>query len=216
MSGAAKKQEDIEIFANHCVFVLSIYHHLRVLYEASSADDHARLQQTASIFFSDLHQMLVEYVVLQACKITDPAKDNRNNENHTVPFLLDYYGLRSDAAVGPQLTALETSVLDFRKKIVPARNKLIGHADRAAILAGKPLGETQPGDWDQFWSDLDQLVNLVHQKIMGSEMRLSQVAMISDADGLLRALQSAAHFETLLGDANPAIAQKAAALAFGA
>jgi len=216
MSAIGKKQEDIEVFANHCVFVLSIYHHLRLIYETSSADDHARLHKAASIFFGDLHQMLVEYVVLQACKITDPAKDIRNNENHTVSFLLDHYGLRGDAALGPQLLALEKSILDFRKKILPARNKFISHADRDAILAGAPLGATGPGDWNQFWADLDQMVNLIHQKIIGTEMKLSDVAIISDADGLLKALQSAAHFESLLGDANPVVSQRAAALAHGA
>ena len=42
----------------------------------------------------------------------------------------------------------------FRKKVVIARNQLIGHLDRKAVLAGVPLGAADEGEWNQFWLDL--------------------------------------------------------------
>ena len=35
--------------------------------------------------------MFVEYMILQVCKITDPAQDFRKNDNHTIAFLLKNY-----------------------------------------------------------------------------------------------------------------------------
>jgi hypothetical protein len=36
----------------------------------------------------DLNRVLNEYIILQVCKLTDPAHDIRNNDNHTIAFLL--------------------------------------------------------------------------------------------------------------------------------
>jgi hypothetical protein len=61
----------------------SIYLHARILFEAS-AEDTARMSRAAPTFFGDLNKMFVEYMILQVCKITDPARDFRKNDNHTV------------------------------------------------------------------------------------------------------------------------------------
>ena len=76
----------------------------------------------------------------------------------------------------------------FRKKIEPARHKLISHLDRAAILAGCPLGAATDAEWNQFWLDLQDFICIVHRKIMGSPFYLNGVAGLSDAGDLLKAL----------------------------
>src|SRR5262249_59306473 len=81
---AAEMTQDIEIFANYCVFMRSIYLHARELFETSSAEDKALMGNTAGMFFGDLNRVLNEYVILQVCKITDPAHDLRKNDNHTI------------------------------------------------------------------------------------------------------------------------------------
>ena len=160
--------EDIEIFANYCVFMRSIYLHARGLFENSSADDKALMRSTAGTFFGDLNQALNEYVILQACKITDSAHDNRGNDNHTIAFLLERYDFSSDPSISKRLTDLHASMRAFRDKLLSARNKLISHLDRDTILAGRPLGAATDEDWNQFWLDLQDFVCIVHRKVIGS------------------------------------------------
>src|SRR5271166_3131119 len=91
----ANPDEDIAIFAENCVFMRSIYLHGQTLFDRSTADDKDRMARTANTLFGDLSRMFVEYMILQVCKITDPAKDARNNDNHTVAFLLQHYDPRN-------------------------------------------------------------------------------------------------------------------------
>src|SRR5215472_6041638 len=159
--------EDIEIFANYCVFMRSIYLHARELFETSSAEDKALMRITADIFFCDLNRVLNEYVILQVCKITDPARDIRNNDNHTIAFLLEHYDFSNDPPMLKRLTKLHASMQEFRQKILPARHKLISHLDRDAILAGRPLGDATDEEWNQFWLDLQEFIYIVHRKVTG-------------------------------------------------
>jgi len=52
--------------------------------------------------------MLNEYLILQVCKMTDPAEDFRRNSNHTVAFLLQHYDLGSGPAVQQRLKLLSS------------------------------------------------------------------------------------------------------------
>src|ERR1700730_13819555 len=181
--------QDIEIFANYCVFMRSIYLHARELFETSSAGDKALMRRTAGTFFGDLNRVLNEYVILQVCKITDPARDKRNNDNHTIAFLLEHYDFSSEPSILEALEKLQASMRAFREKLLPARNKLISHLDRDAILAGSPLGAVSDQEWSQFWRDLERFIYLVHRKVVGSPFYLSGVAGQSDAGDLLKALR---------------------------
>jgi len=210
----AKKKEDIKVFADACAFSRSVYLHFRTLYETSTDDDRARMGRAAEILFGDLHQIFVEYIILQICKITDPANDFKKNDNHTVAFLLKHYGLTGDAKIGPRLTELDQKTQAFRQKLLPARNKLISHADRDAILAGDKLGGAPQAEWDQFWLDLEELVNIIHERVTGEQFRVTEIGMLTDADGLLKALHHAEHFDQLLSDKTPNVAQRAAEVAF--
>ncbi|KAF2992114.1 hypothetical protein OGR47_09670 [Methylocystis sp. MJC1] len=135
----ANPNEDIVLFANNCVFMRSIYLHHKILFERSSASDKNRMSGVAAILFADLNRIFIEYVILQVCKITDPAQDARKNDNHTVAFLLQRYDFISEPAIKARLAAIADQLQAFRNKLVEARNKLISHADRNAILAGLAL-----------------------------------------------------------------------------
>ncbi len=169
------------------------------------------MARAANILFGDLSLMFVEYMILQVCKITDPAQDARKNDNHTVAFLLQHYDFSADPSTEKRLADLADKLQAFRKKVVDARNKLISHADRDAIRAGLPLGAASNGDWNEFWLNLQELVCIIHEKVMGTPFYINGVAMLSDADGLLKALKHADCFHELLKD--PALTQRCADLA---
>jgi hypothetical protein len=107
------------------------------------------------------------------------------------------------------LTELDQRTQAFRQKQLPARNKLISHADRSAILAGNTLGGAPQADWDQFWLDLEELVNIIHERVTGEQFKVTEIGMLTDADGLLKALRHAEHFDRLLSDTTPNIAKRA-------
>jgi len=153
--------EDIAIFADHCVFMRSVYLHGRILFETSTGEDKARMSRAAPTFFGDMNRMFVEYMILQVCKITDPAQDFRKNDNHTISFLLRHYDLSADPATTQRLAQLDARLQAFRQMLLPARNKLISHSDRDAIMAGQALGGAPQSQWDEFWLNL-QDDGLVH------------------------------------------------------
>jgi len=91
-------------------------------------------------------------MILQVCKITDPAQDFRKNDNHTIAFLLQHYDFSADPATMQRLAQCDGRLQAFRQKLLPARNKLISHSDRGAVLAGQALGGAPQNEWDEFGS----------------------------------------------------------------
>jgi hypothetical protein len=101
----------------------------------------------------------------------------------------------------------------FRRKLVPARNKLISHSDRAAVLAGQTLGGVSQRESDQFWLDLQDFICIVYEKVVGTYFYINGVSMLSDADGLLKALKQAESFDQLLSAADATLARRCTDLA---
>lgn len=141
MTTAAK---DIEIFSDHCVFMRSVYLHARTLFETSTTDEKALMARAANTFFGDLSMVLTEHLILQVCKITDPARDFKKNENHTLALMLERFDFSSDPQISAQLGRLHDNIQAFSNKLRPARNKLISHSDKLSILASQPLGAATP------------------------------------------------------------------------
>jgi hypothetical protein len=205
--------EDIAIFANHCVFMRSIYLHGRTLFESSTVKDKERMTRAAATFFGDLNRMFVEYTILQVCKITDPAQDFRKNDNHTIAFLLKHYDFSSDPTTLRRLNELDGRLQAFRQMLLPARNKLISHSDRQAIRTGQSLGGAPQSEWDDFWLNLQSAVCIIYEKVFGVPFCINDVGMLSDADGLLKALKHAACFNQLVHEGPPTLTQRCADMA---
>ena len=131
-------KDDVAIFADYAVYVRSVYMHGRTLYEISDDADKAIMAGVAPVFFGDLNKVLIEYVILQVCKITDPARDIRGNENHTTGFFVAAADFSSEPDKGRRLVVLHASMQRLREKLKPARDKVISHLDRNAALS-KPI-----------------------------------------------------------------------------
>jgi hypothetical protein len=136
--------DDISIFIDNCVFARSVSLHGLALFEQSTDRDKQRMSRTAETLFGDLWQVIREYVILQVCKMTDPARDVRGDDNHTVAFLLEHYEFSSDPPLKERLTTLRAQLESFGAKLRPARNKLISYADRGARL-GQPAWRSGGG-----------------------------------------------------------------------
>jgi len=88
------------------------------------------------VFFGDLNQLLIEQLVLQICRLTDPPV-TMGRTNLTIDYVIreaDFCGAPEDHA---RVSALRDRIHQFRSKILPARNRLIGHLDLDAAMAGQ-------------------------------------------------------------------------------
>jgi hypothetical protein len=209
VGGAISNVSDKEVkdFSEHCVFIRSVYVFAERLFRHSDSVEHALMGAIAPRFFEDLSNVFGDYVVIAACRITDPAKDRKGNENFTIEMLVNHFAPHTHAF--KQLDALHQRMKPFRTKIVPARNKLAAHTDRTAV-SGPPLGTASWEEWAQFWSALRDFVRILNEKTTGRPFEIDAAGVFGDAEMLLKALGESRHFETLLNGNDPVV--KAACL----
>lgn len=207
-------KDDVAIFADYAVYVRSVYMHGRTLYETADDADKAVMERTAPVFFGDLNKVLIEYVILQVCKITDPAKDVRGNENHTTAFFVAAADFLSEPDKGHRLAELHASMQRLRAKLKPARDKVISHLDRNAALSKTIMGAASNEEWSQFWRDLDEFVAILYERYVSSPpLHLLSVSGITDTLLLKRALRDGIHFNELINGDDKYISRKCLDLA---
>ena len=190
----------VKKFTDHCVILRAFWTHYQVLFEGSELQREL-LHNTADKFFRDLNRLLIEHLILQICKLTDP-ETTTGKRNLTIAFLIN----NADFATNPRdvvkLKRIAARIEKFRKRILPARNQLISHLDLEAALGRKSLGGASVKSWLEFWLDLQDLVAILHKRYVSKTVpfHLNGVAMISDADQLVRAIKESSYFQILLND----------------
>jgi hypothetical protein len=123
----------------------------------------AAMEAVAPRFFEDLAQVLNEFAISSACRVTDPWIDKFGNRNLTVGFFTNVLGRFEP--LHAQLGVLQASMKGHRGRIENARNKLTAHADLDTIMSGEPIGGATWPQWHQFWKELGEFVSLVHQNV---------------------------------------------------
>ncbi len=194
---------EIEEFSDHCVYIRSVYISATRLWRDCNEQEIGVMNAIAPLFFKDFAQILSEYLVIAACRITDAAVDVRKNENFTIELFVNDFV--SDPDTYKQLDDLHQRMKKLRKKILPARHKLAAHADRETIRSGKPLGTASWQEWDDFWSALATFVRLLNEKKKGKPFEINAGGVRGDAEMLLKALSQSRHFLTLLNGDNPTV-----------
>ena len=192
--------DDVKAICDCCVLLRSTFEHFCILFEAGDLRREL-LHSTASMFFGDLNRILIDHLTLQICKITDPEKRGKT-VNLTIKFFLS----NSDFSAAPNelehLRRHSDAMHAFREKLLPARNKLIGHLDLDSVRAGAALGATERSEWTQFWLDLEGFLNILHRRYIEPDgnFYLNRVAHLSDADSVVKALKESTYFRAMLGD----------------
>jgi hypothetical protein len=189
--------KEVEDFSAHCAYIRSVYVLAIRIWRDSSDEQRVLMESIAPSFFVDIGQVLAEYTILAACRVTDPAKDGKN-ENLTLETFVNSFGAGSQTE--KQLDALRQRMLAHRKKIQPARHKLIAHVDREVIRQGKPLGQASWKEWDDFWAVLKRFINILNEKVLGTPYDIEIAGVSGDAEMLLKSLQHSKYFEALLKD----------------
>jgi hypothetical protein len=83
-------RDEVAAFSHHCAYIRSVYVLATHIWRDSSEHDRKVMEQISPSFFLDTGQVLSEYVVLAACRITDPAKTGKR-ENLTLETFVDSF-----------------------------------------------------------------------------------------------------------------------------
>jgi hypothetical protein len=159
------------------------------------------LETVAPKFFYDVNIILIEHLILQICKLTDD-EGTAKRRNLTTDFLANNVDFSKKLDDLKRLKQLSRQMERFRKRLLPARNKAIGHLDLRAAHRRKPLGEAPVAEWQQFWLDLQEFVALLHKRYVDGKVAfyLNGVGGTSDADQLAQALRESAYFRAAIAD----------------
>ena len=184
----------VAAFCSECVWARSVRTHFSVLFE-SGVKRHELLAEVAKTFFGDLNLILMEYVLLQQCKLTDPASSGKDKDNLTTNYILT---LSWSTATSALLADANRRLMAFRGKVVDARRKLVAHSDLKAILSLSSLGCFTQDEEQAFWAALQDFTNAAHAEAIGGPFEIS--ASMPDGDGasLVHALVDAVDYNDLV------------------
>ena len=204
--------KDVEKFKDYCVVLRAWWLHYQTLFEGNDLKREL-LQRTANTFFNDLNQALIEHLILQICRLTD-NEFTGDKRNFAISFLINNADFSAERGELIKLKASAKRIEEFRKLILPARNKLIGHLDLEAAHGTEALGGAAPKAWQQFWLDLQEFVMIIYARFFPSPVPfyLNAVGQLSDVDQLLKAIRESTYFHAVLDD--HALTQRAVDIAF--
>ena len=114
-----KRQKTVTAFCEECVWVRAVRTHFAELFESGDTR-HRLMVEIAKTFFQDLNIVLLEYVLLQQCKLTDPASSGAEKDNLTTNYIVS---LNWSGETKEVLVAANREILKIRTKINDARRK---------------------------------------------------------------------------------------------
>lgn len=141
----------------------------------------------ASYFTARLSIITQEYVLLQICKLHDPAIQG-SSLNVTIDYIVRF-GDWGAAAARVRNIALRLATLF--SKLKTARNKVVAHNDLEAFMDEAALGAFPDGLDDEYFSALLEFVNEVSNKWLHGPYVFNDLAG-ADTDELLDLLENGA------------------------
>jgi hypothetical protein len=170
MPPAVVTKIDVEKLLTICGDARACYMHYRALFEPGNPH-HAVFSATSPFFFHDINYMLIKHIILDVCKLGDPASDFRGNENLSIDFFVKCADFAAAPAQFDHLRCRATKLRNFIAKLKPARDKLISHRDRNTVLSGiSGLGGADTDEWVGFWLDLQVFVAILCERYLGQRL----------------------------------------------
>ena len=154
-------------------------------------DENNRTEKTiekAKYFTERLSIITQEYVLMQICKLHDPAIQG-SSLNLTVDYIIRFGQWGQDAE---RIQIIVDRLEGLFNKIKKARNKLLAHNDLEALKDSSVLGTFPKGLDEEYFSALQELANEVHTKWCGDPYPFNDLAG-ADVDEFLALLQKAKH-----------------------
>lgn len=181
------KEETVRVFCDECVWIRSIRDHFELLYE-SGEQRKKLLSEISNGFFSDLNIILLEYILLQKAKLTDPASSGKGKDNLSTNYVVS---LEWPLDIEQTLSSINERINRFREKIIDARRKLLAHSDLKSHLERIEYGEFTVDDEKEFWIALKEFANTAHMATFGEPFEIESTQVDGDAHTLVHALKEA-------------------------
>jgi len=179
-----KLQELFLGFRDQCIWLRCCYNTYLALYESGDCTKKV-LQASAPEFFRDLNDILIEYVLLQICKITDPA-ESAGRKNLTFEGVNTVLG--EDDLMTNEIAEFSCGLSHYRELVKDSRNKLISHLDRETVLNGLTIGEHPEEEVKAFFECLQGYVNAVGNAVGVGPLDFRTAAGPGDVLDLIRTL----------------------------
>lgn len=197
MSNSNTHRKDvIEKFCAACVWARTVRSHFSALFEFNQRRLEL-LEEVAAFFFHDLNKVLVEYILLQLCKLTEPASSGVGKENLTTNYVLELeWSVETLAALKSKNKELQA----FRSKIEDARRKLIAHSDLKMHLENTGLGGFSESDELAFWRALQAFVDLAHSEAIDGPFPIDATMQGGDVLSLIHALKDGVDYESVVAE----------------
>lgn len=194
----------IQKFCEQCGEIKFISDQYYALYETSEHRLRLLEEIAPHFFFNVIQKVLIEYMFLNICKLTDPPQ-SCGDDNLTVKYILQRIN-SVNPGISQQLGLDDISkeIDKFAKCIRPARHKIIAHLDVETILSLKTLGEFEEGEDKIFWSNLQEFVNRIYEHYIGGVFPLVAFSD-SGANELVEALKKAINYDDCLEDKPPGL-----------
>ena len=191
---ADKRQNTVTAFCEECVWARAVRTHFAELFESGDTR-HRLMAEIAKTFFQDLNIVLLEYVLLQQCKLTDPASSGAEKDNLTTNYVLS---LNWSGETKEVLVDANRELLEFRTKINDARRKLVAHTDLRSRLQLMELGQFTKAAEQGFWSALQRFANAAYMEACGGPFEITATMPDGDAVSLIHGLVEAADYDDLV------------------
>jgi len=140
----------------------------------------------AKYFTARLSIITQEYVLLQICKLHDPAIQG-NSLNITIDYIARFGEWGSDAK---RIQSIVSRLTTLFERIKSARNKVLAHHDLETLMDATILGKFSHGLDDEYFSALQEFVNEVSGKWLDGQYPFNDLAG-ADVDEFLHVLERA-------------------------
>lgn len=137
---------------------------------------------TFHLYFQYLALSTKEHSLLQIAKLHDPAIQGKNI-NLSIDYIISNGDWRPEVTM--KLEQLRKQLDEFATLIKPVRDKLYSHFDLDTILKGEPIGGFPPGKDEEYFENLQEFANIVHQETIGGIFPFTTNSF-SDAEVVLR------------------------------
>ena len=185
--GKMKLQNDFVMLRDHCIIIRRNYNTYNALFFSGSDD---LLIKAASTFFNDIAEIMQRDWILQVCKLMDPAVTRRKGtvlENISIELINSQ--LENEGLMCQEISSISDALLEYGKKIVPARHKRLAHFDRDHQISGAVLGATTEKELEVFLENIQKYCDAVGRAIGLGPLDFTSSSCPGDVHDLLRVLR---------------------------
>lgn len=153
----------VKEFCKLCNWAYEVWLNHRCLFDDNPLAKELQQSLAAEALYR-LHAISHEYCLLQVTKLHDNAVVS-GEVTLGIDYIIKYGGWEPSTL--NRLKELSKNLDNFAKNLRKVRNKLLSHNDLAAVLSGGSLGEFEEGHDIQYFSELQNFVNLIHDEVVG-------------------------------------------------